>query len=172
MTSQYRINWNLGDLNLLRTNITVLNTCRVWHADRGRLRLRTFGPVPLGLAYFLLVETNPFPNLSLFYRTMLFEYPSVLSRFCLIAIFSHSMHQSPRMNAMLDFICINITFEILHVYETKIWCAKFIALLREKGRDLMQSHDKSSYTKWKSKKQRDNTKRQQKLRLHNDCAPT
>ena len=31
----------------------------------------------------LLVETNPFPNLSLFYRTMLFEYPSVLSLFCL-----------------------------------------------------------------------------------------
>ena len=32
--------------------------------------------------HVLLVETNPFPNLSLFYRTMLFEYPSVLSRFC------------------------------------------------------------------------------------------
>ena len=44
----------------------------------------TPGPVPLGLAYVLLVETNPFPNLSLFYRTMLFEYPSVLSRFCLL----------------------------------------------------------------------------------------
>ena len=48
---------------------------RVWHADRGRL-LRTPGPVPFGLAYILLVETNPLPNLSLFYRTMLFEYPS------------------------------------------------------------------------------------------------
>ena len=36
---------------------------------------------PLGLAYVLLVETNPFSNLSLFFRTMLFEYPSVLSRF-------------------------------------------------------------------------------------------
>ena len=44
----------------------------------------TPGPVPLGLAYVLLVETNPFSNLSLFYRTMLFEYPSVLSRFCFI----------------------------------------------------------------------------------------
>ena len=55
---------------------------RVWHADRVRLLFRTPGPVPLGLAYVLLVETNPFPNLSLFYRTMLFEYPSVLSRFC------------------------------------------------------------------------------------------
>ena len=59
---------------------------RVWHADRGRFLLRTPGPVPLGLAYILLVETNPFPNLSLFYRTMLFEYPSVLSRFSIILL--------------------------------------------------------------------------------------
>ena len=59
---------------------------RVWHANRGRLLLRTPGPVPLGLAYVLLVETNLFPNLSLFYRTMLFEYPSVLSRFCFIVM--------------------------------------------------------------------------------------
>ena len=36
---------------------------RVWHADRGRLLLRTPGPVPLGLAYVLLVETNPFSEL-------------------------------------------------------------------------------------------------------------
>ena len=36
---------------------------RVWHADRGRLLLRTPGPVPMGLAYFLLVETNPFSEL-------------------------------------------------------------------------------------------------------------
>ena len=57
---------------------------RVWHADRGRLLLRTPGPVPLGLAYVLLIETNPFPNFSLFFRTMLFEYPSVLSRFCFL----------------------------------------------------------------------------------------
>ena len=42
----------------------------------------TLGPLHLGLAYVLLVETNPFPNLSLFYRTMLFEYPSALSWFC------------------------------------------------------------------------------------------
>ena len=35
------------------------------HADRGRLLLRTPGPVSLGLAYVLLVETNPFPNVIL-----------------------------------------------------------------------------------------------------------
>ena len=63
--------------------VSIEHLRRVWHADRGRLLLRTPGPVPLGLAYVLLVETNPFPNLSLFYRTMLFEYPSVISRFCL-----------------------------------------------------------------------------------------
>ena len=62
--------------------VTIEHLRRVWHADRGRLLLRTPGHVPLGLPYVLLVETNPFPNLSLFYRTMLFEYPSVLSRFC------------------------------------------------------------------------------------------
>ena len=64
--------------------VSIEHLRRVWHADRGRLLLRTPGPVPLGLAYVLLVETNPFPNLSLFYRTMLFEYPSVLSRFCFL----------------------------------------------------------------------------------------
>ena len=36
---------------------------RVWHADRGRSLLRTPGPVPLGLAYALLVETNHFSEL-------------------------------------------------------------------------------------------------------------
>ena len=67
--------------------VSIEHLRRVCHADRGRLLLRTPGPVPLGLAYVLLVETNPFPNLSLFYRTMLFEYPSVLSQFCIISIY-------------------------------------------------------------------------------------
>ena len=64
--------------------VSIEHLRRVWHADRGRLLLRTLGPVPLGLAYVLLVETNPFSNMSLFNRTMLFEYPSVLSRFCFV----------------------------------------------------------------------------------------
>ena len=67
--------------------VSIEHLRRVWHADRGRLLLlRTPGPVPFGLAYVLLVETNPFPNLSLFYRTMFFEYPLVLSRFCFICM--------------------------------------------------------------------------------------
>ena len=63
--------------------VSIEHLRRVWHADRGRLLLRAPGPVPLGLAYVLLVETNLFPKLPLFYRTMLFEYPSVLSLFSL-----------------------------------------------------------------------------------------
>ena len=39
--------------------VSIEHLRRVWHADRGRLLLRTPGPVPLGLAYVLLVETNP-----------------------------------------------------------------------------------------------------------------
>ena len=75
-------------IHCLKISTTVIqNSFCMWcttSPDRGRLLLRTPGPVPLGLAYVLLVETNPFPNLSLFDRTMLFEYPSVLSRFCLL----------------------------------------------------------------------------------------
>ena len=66
--------------------VSIEHLRRVWHADRGRLLFRTPGPVPFGLAYVLLVETNPFPNLSLFYRTMLFEYPSVLYRFYFVIL--------------------------------------------------------------------------------------
>ena len=85
------IQWQpLTDQTLDRTRpftefwvVSIEHLRRVWHGDRGRLLFRTPGPVPLGLSYVLLVETNPFPNLSLFYRTMLFEYPSVLSRFCI-----------------------------------------------------------------------------------------
>ena len=71
--------------------VSIEHLRRVWHADRERLLLRTPGPVPFGLAYVLLVETNPFPNLSLFYRTMLFEYPSVLSRFCIVYMWRHAI---------------------------------------------------------------------------------
>ena len=36
--------------------VSIEHLRRVWHADRGRLLLRTPGPVPLGLAYVLLVN--------------------------------------------------------------------------------------------------------------------
>ena len=117
------------------------------HADRGRLLLRTSGPVPLGLAYVLLVETNLFPNLSLFYRTMLFEYPSVLSRFCLW------FDANRFVKRFTKFVKIN--------------------LRGEKGRDLTQSYDKSPYTnrnvkraKWQHKQ------RHNKVRLNSGCGPT
>ena len=62
------IQWQpLYDQTLYRTRpfteceeVSIEHLRRVWHADRGRLLLRTPGPVPLGLAYVLLVETNPF----------------------------------------------------------------------------------------------------------------
>ena len=46
--------------------VSIEHLRRVWHADRGSLLLRTPCPVPLGLAYVLLVETNPFPNFRYF----------------------------------------------------------------------------------------------------------
>ena len=42
---------------------------------------------------------------------------------------------------------------------------KNISVEREKGRDLIQSYDKSPYTDRKSKKQRDNTKTQSKTSI-------
>ena len=75
---------------------------RVWHADRERLLLRTPGLVHWGLSDVLLVETNPFPNLSLFFRTMLFEYPSVPSRFCLMQILTGLFNGSPIHSTSLE----------------------------------------------------------------------
>ena len=44
--------------------VSIEHLRRVWHADRGRLLLRKPGPAPLGLAYVLRAETNPFPELA------------------------------------------------------------------------------------------------------------
>ena len=43
--------------------VSIEHLRRVWLADRVRLLFRTPGPVPLGLAYVLLVETNLFSEL-------------------------------------------------------------------------------------------------------------
>ena len=63
------------DQTLYRTRIvtkfwevSIEHLRRMWHADRGRLLLRIPGPVPLGLAYVLLVGNNPF------YRTCRYFY--------------------------------------------------------------------------------------------------
>ena len=68
--------------------VSIEHLRRVWHADRGHLLLRTPGPVPLGLAYVLLVEANPFPNLSLFFSGLcssntpwyFLDFPSITQR--------------------------------------------------------------------------------------------
>ena len=44
-------------------------------------------------AYVLLVETNPFPNLSLFFPDYDLQYPSVLSRFCFHKILGGAGHK-------------------------------------------------------------------------------
>ena len=55
----------------------------MWHADRDAYSSRHLVPSLWDLHMYLL-RPILFPNLSLFLRTMLFEYPSVLSRFCCI----------------------------------------------------------------------------------------
>ena len=65
------IQWQpLTDQTLYRTRpftefweVSIEHLRRVWHADRGRLLLRTPGPVLLGLAYAVLVEYNHFSEL-------------------------------------------------------------------------------------------------------------
>ena len=47
--------------------VSIEHLRRVWLVDRGRLLLRTPGPIPLGLAYVLHVETNPFSELVIIF---------------------------------------------------------------------------------------------------------
>ena len=63
---------------LVPTFDIVLNLGKVcpylmWHADRGRFLFRTPCPVPLGLAYSLLVETNPFSELVVIFSDYAFR---------------------------------------------------------------------------------------------------
>ena len=100
----------LTDIGFHRASVTGV----AYH--RGRLLLRTPGPVPFGLAYVLLFETNPFPNLSLLYRTMLFEYPSVLSRFCFTLPSSTTVTSQPiRLSTNFMTLIPTLTFTELRV---------------------------------------------------------
>ena len=49
-------------------------------------------PSHLRLAYVLPVKTNSFPELVIIFRTMLFEYPSALPRFCPLRTFVECIH--------------------------------------------------------------------------------
>ena len=49
---------------------------------------------PFGTCICSTCWDQSFPNLSLFYRTMLFEYPSVLSRFCFLTLLKVQLLQS------------------------------------------------------------------------------
>ena len=60
---------------------------RVWHTDRDAYSSGHLVPSLWDLHMFYLLIPILFPNLSLFYRTIFFEYPSVLSRFCYVSCY-------------------------------------------------------------------------------------
>ena len=66
--------------------ISIEHLQRMWHADRDAYSSGHLVPSLFDLHMFYLLIPILFPNLSLFFRTMLFEYPSVLSRFCLVRV--------------------------------------------------------------------------------------
>ena len=140
----------LTDQTLYRTRpfteyweVSIEHLRRVWHADRGRLLLRIPGPVPVGLAYVLFVETNPFPNLSLFYRTMLFECPSVLSRFCLCCMTRH-------LYLLFPFLIRKVSHKI--ETDLTIWQSKTIlkkdSMMKKYWYVLKQIHVEASEKSW------------------------
>ena len=67
-------------------------------------------PSQLGLAYVLLVETNPFLNLSLFFRTMHFEHPLVLSQF--LSYLPAYNRAGPWNTAMIAVSVLHITWKL------------------------------------------------------------
>ena len=74
--------WKLYYINILKNEFDTTSTYTPAQLTKDSLLFEHIQA--LGLAHVLLVEINPFPNLSLFFRTLIFEYPSVLSRFCLL----------------------------------------------------------------------------------------
>ena len=58
--------------------VSIEHSRRVWHADRDAYSSGHLVPSLWDLHMFYLLRPMLFPNLPLFVRTMLFEYPSVL----------------------------------------------------------------------------------------------
>ena len=58
----------------------------MWHVDRDAYSSGHLVLSHLGFAYILLAETNRFPELVVIFRSILVEYPSVLSRFFIIPL--------------------------------------------------------------------------------------
>ena len=82
------------ELDLLPNfEVSIEHLRRVWHADRGRLLLWAPDPVPLGLAYVLPVETNPFSELVIFtyyaFRISLCTSSILLCTTKILDIFTH-----------------------------------------------------------------------------------
>ena len=76
--------WGPCSSSIYLWEVSIENLRREWHADMGRLPLRTTSPVLFGTCIFMFYLLCPilFTNLSfVLFRTIHFEKPSVLSRF-------------------------------------------------------------------------------------------
>ena len=97
---------------------------QVWHASRERLPFQTPGSVPQFWDLFVLQSLRPdSSNLPFLYSTFQFEYPMVLSRFCLVVIktqkilLTHTTCEGPvKMHYSRDFTftCLHLVYESCH----------------------------------------------------------
>ena len=91
----YRIRHIYRNLHYRIREVSTEYMQRVWHASRGRWLLRTPGPVPLGLAYVLLVETNPFRTCRYFTGLWSSNIPRYFLDLALFSIYTlHTIHSS------------------------------------------------------------------------------
>ena len=137
-------------------------------------------------------------NLSLLFRTMLFEYPSLLSRFCIKRFITFICGQLSARNTeqarwqkeivffVVGFEPLNGTISSLRVLRLNhtaiswlLWMRKwdvyalFYIHVQEKKKEIWPCLMTTlPYTNRKIENQKITHKRHQKRRLHNDCGPT
>ena len=118
---------SLLDFLMLGCRHSLLEHSSISCFSRGRLLLRTPGPVHFGLAYVLLVETNPFPELVVIFldyapRTSLGTFSILLSiecRFLNIPTCVHLPTGGPfpctfwRLPSYIESYCRDIPFSLL-----------------------------------------------------------
>ena len=103
-------------------------------------------PSHLGLAYVLLVENNPFPNLSYFFRTIHFEHSSVLLNF------ASFKSKGPRSSLCTQVPCLAVKkWNQSIITESNIFCKCIIPIIRKEyallllTTTLMKNGKKRSY---------------------------
>ena len=112
----------------------------VWHADRWSLLLRTPRPVPLGLAYVLLVETNPFSELVMIFGLCSSNNPRYFLDFaCHIRWYASNIHVLVSLaNQVRRFVYgalnfnASLSYEVwpsLNVGNFKIWKTTYRVLV-------------------------------------------